>query len=194
MIPCNKPVLKGMDVCRSHKYTALSSGLVGPRIPCSETDCLLFSAYFLKKLCKKHYYKKLYNTNSEFRLRHNAKVKERMANDEYRAKYKNHQAKRYKTNLEWRDKFLKRHYNYCKTSGLQLHRLHRANRRSKLLKATPKWANLDSIKAIYKNCPEGHEVDHIIPLQGKHVSGLHVEYNLQYLTVTENRRKHNKAA
>ncbi len=59
---------------------------------------------------------------------------------------------------------------------------------------TPKWANLEKIKQFYKECPEGYHVDHIIPLKGKNVSGLHVEYNLQYLTVEDNLRKSNKYA
>lgn len=62
----------------------------------------------------------------------------------------------------------------------------------KLFLQTPKWANKDKIKEIYKNRPKGFDVDHIIPLQGKFVSGLHVENNLQYLTVKENRSKYNK--
>ncbi len=53
------------------------------------------------------------------------------------------------------------------------------------------WANLEEISKIYYNCPEGYHVDHIVPLQGKLVSGLHVENNLQYLTAEENIRKHN---
>jgi hypothetical protein len=45
------------------------------------------------------------------------------------------------------------------------------------------------IKDIYLNCPEGHEVDHIIPLSR---GGLHHEDNLQYLLKEDNRRKGNK--
>ena len=67
-----------------------------------------------------------------------------------------------------------------------------SKRRALRLKATPKFANLNKIKEIYKNCPKGYEVDHIIPLQGKNVSGLHIETNLQYLPMRENRVKGNK--
>jgi 5-methylcytosine-specific restriction endonuclease McrA len=67
-----------------------------------------------------------------------------------------------------------------------------AKRRALKLKATPKFANLKKIKQIYKNCPKGYEVDHIIPLNSKLICGLHVEWNLQYLTPTENQRKSNK--
>lgn len=49
----------------------------------------------------------------------------------------------------------------------------------------------DAIREIYEQCPAGHEVDHIVPLQGALVSGLHVPWNLQYLPISENRRKRN---
>ena len=45
------------------------------------------------------------------------------------------------------------------------------------------------MKEIYRNCPPGHEVDHIIPLSK---GGKHHEDNLQYLIAIENRRKGNK--
>lgn len=67
-----------------------------------------------------------------------------------------------------------------------------AKRRAKQLKATPAWANENTIKEIYRNCPPGYHVDHIIPLQGKNVSGLHIAINLQYLPAHENLSKSNK--
>lgn len=54
------------------------------------------------------------------------------------------------------------------------------------------WTDWNEIEQVYKNCPKGMVVDHIIPLQGKNVSGLHVSWNLQYLTPEENNRKHNR--
>ena len=60
------------------------------------------------------------------------------------------------------------------------------------IRQRPKWADLKKIMEIYVNRPEGYHVDHIIPLRGKLVSGLHVESNLQYLPALENMKKHNK--
>ena len=67
-----------------------------------------------------------------------------------------------------------------------------SKRRAAKLNAVPKWADLEAIKKVYEECPEGCHVDHEIPLQGINVCGLHVEYNLQYLTIAENLSKSNK--
>ncbi len=63
--------------------------------------------------------------------------------------------------------------------------------RAMMLQRTPPWADMKAIAVFYDNCPEGYEVDHIVPLQGKKISGLHVLDNLQYLTPTENKMKSN---
>jgi 5-methylcytosine-specific restriction endonuclease McrA len=67
-----------------------------------------------------------------------------------------------------------------------------ATRSASKLKATPSWANLKAIREIYEKCPNGMEVDHIIPIKGKLVCGLHTENNLQYLSKEENSKKRNK--
>ncbi len=67
-------------------------------------------------------------------------------------------------------------------------------RKARVKQATPKWADLKAMYEFYLNCPEGYHVDHIIPLNGKTVSGLHTIENLQYLSAIENLRKSNKIA
>lgn len=59
------------------------------------------------------------------------------------------------------------------------------------LQRIPLWADMEAIEAFYDARPEGHHVDHIIPIQGDDVSGLHVLKNLQYLPVEENLKKGN---
>jgi hypothetical protein len=78
----------------------------------------------------------------------------------------------------------------------------KAKRRASKIKRTPKWLTADhfeQIKMIYLKAKEitqstgiPHHVDHIIPLQGKEVSGLHVPWNLRIIPATENLRKYNK--
>lgn len=74
-----------------------------------------------------------------------------------------------------------------------------ALRRAGKLKATPTWANLSAIEVLYSKAQALsretgvlHHVDHIIPLNGVNVSGLHVEYNLQVITAFDNISKSNR--
>lgn len=61
----------------------------------------------------------------------------------------------------------------------------------RIKRATPKWIDREQVKEVYRTCPEGYEVDHIIPLRGESVCGLHVHENLQHLTAEANRAKTN---
>jgi len=85
---------------------------------------------------------------------------------------------------------------HCKDCCIDTRRVYQksyqAGVRALKLDRTPSWSNPIKIKEIYDNCPEGYHVDHVVPLQGTLVSGLHVEYNLQYLLAEDNLRKNNK--
>jgi 5-methylcytosine-specific restriction endonuclease McrA len=69
-------------------------------------------------------------------------------------------------------------------------------RRKDVKLCTPPWVSKDALLAVYAACPKGREVDHIIPIKGlidgRRVCGLHVPWNLQYLTQTQNRKKKNR--
>ena len=72
-------------------------------------------------------------------------------------------------------------------------------RRSRLLKAMPPWADTRAIRRVYLACAKvtaetgmEHHVDHIVPIAGRNVSGLHVPWNLQILPAKVNRTKSNK--
>lgn len=68
-------------------------------------------------------------------------------------------------------------------------------KRRRLVQATPKWAGLVAIRGIYRAArAAGLEVDHVVPLAGERVCGLHVQNNLQMLTRSENASKGNKHA
>jgi len=68
--------------------------------------------------------------------------------------------------------------------------------------ATPDWLTEEQkqqVESFYehaKDCSvvsgEVYEVDHIVPLQGENISGLHVPWNLQVLPRDVNRAKSNK--
>jgi glucan-binding YG repeat protein len=74
-----------------------------------------------------------------------------------------------------------------------------SRRKARKLQATPAWANADKIAAFYRSADalgmltgDWYHVDHIVPLQGRIVCGLHNEFNLQVLPAAENIAKSNR--
>lgn len=74
-----------------------------------------------------------------------------------------------------------------------------AARRAARISATPPWLSRDhrmKIKAVYLSALKvseetgiPHEVDHIVPLRGRTVCGLHVPWNLRVIPAEINRRR-----
>ena len=75
-------------------------------------------------------------------------------------------------------------------------------RRRRFRQATPKWLTAEQkleIRLKYRLAIElsrrlkiPHAVDHIVPLQGEEVCGLHVPWNMEVITQEENLKKSNK--
>ena len=97
----------------------------------------------------------------------------------------------------------RRHCVYCHTKAKSILRAEyvarvRAQRRAQYrIRLSKMWSR--EIREIYEECSEltfltsiPHHVDHIIPLRGKDVCGLHVPWNLRVIPAQENIAKSNK--
>jgi hypothetical protein len=86
---------------------------------------------------------------------------------------------------------------HARNPGANAHRV--GLRRTRRMQATPPWADLEAIKAIYaraaalkKATGEDWHVDHEIPLQHPLVCGLHVPANLRVIRAAVNLAKGNR--
>lgn len=137
----------------------------------------------------------------------NAKRRENYDPEDRRLSYEKHkdrarvQSRKYYQNTK--DKKLaygKLHYQQNKAKYAEYTR----TRQAKLLQRTPPWlsesqkAELQDFYWLAKDLTavsgQTYHVDHIVPLQGKNVCGLHVPWNLQVLPADINLSKGNRYA
>ena len=105
-------------------------------------------------------------------------------------------------NREWQQANPDKRDSYAKNwQQANLDRVNAISAKSRIAKKQGHalWADHDAISAFYTEAQRltkltgvSHHVDHIIPLQGENVSGLHVETNLQVIPYHENLSKSNK--
>lgn len=187
---CNKPRESSLGTCGNHHKRAQHLGLTPNPVPCITTGCKFFKVYSSSGLC--------INCNARARRKKNPDHFKLMDKRFYQTKRNDPEKwaqqlangrKRYPEYYEKYKPAKKKYYTGIGKSG---YTARTALRRARQIQQTPRWADLDIIKEFYKNCPKGHEVDHIVPLRGKKVRGFHVIDNLQYLPREENRKKGNK--
>ena len=115
-------------------------------------------------------------------------------------RYREYSRKEYYADIDnkrqkWRE-YYKRHPEYMKMRSSISSRKYKAHVR----KATPDWSDISLVDRVYFECYEmnksagftKYHVDHIIPLRGDNVSGLHVPENLRIIEAKENLSKSNK--
>lgn len=129
----------------------------------------------------------------ENRDRINAQARERYAKDPTP-----HLEKRFRMYRIHREKRLSYARQYSKEHRAE-GAAHQMKRKAAKVSATPAWADPDKIVVFYQKAREltqtdgvERHVDHIVPLQGERVCGLHCEDNLQILTAAENLAKNNR--
>lgn len=147
----------------------------------------------LCKICVKEYKKQHYLLNKE---KIDIKTKQ-YHKDNPQANKK--ATENYRRNHPEKNKRIKRAYQ--KNNKGKVNAITRKRQAAKLNR-TPLWLTKEQIKEMeqfYINAQNltqetgiKYAVDHIIPLQGKNISGLHVPWNLRVITAFENTSKGNR--
>jgi len=171
----------GVTKAASGFYVRRRRGKVQLRSDCKE--CAIKAAA--------SYNKKKYNSDAYYRRHQIERLKAlKRDNEEYRKKRakidSRERGKRYASDAEYRQRV-------CE---------YERSKRRKRWQATPPWVTpkmRQTIRAAYSRASEltkatgtVHHVDHIVPIQGDGVCGLHVPWNLRVVTALENLRKGNR--
>ncbi len=153
--------------------------------------------YFTGKPCKNGHVEKRYATGSCMGCLRDISRRRYEKNPEYQKMWaKENPDKRRRAVATWRIRNLEKDMEArraFKKSNPKKQTHDAAMARARKLGAVPPWVDTASIRAIYDACPPGFEVDHIVPLRHERACGLHVPWNLQYLTKVENRAKNKRA-
>jgi hypothetical protein len=195
---------KAQGLTRYYTGKPCLRGHVGDRIVSSES-CYACQTERQQTSGHKTYIKAYHNANSEtivpYRAAYYAANREKLATQQAVYRKSNPEkiaARNAAYNNTNREKIAAQQAVYIKANPAVIAAI-KAQRRAAKLKATPAWADRQTIKKIYDDCAfisrvtgEKHHVDHRYPLQSDWVCGLHVIENLQILTATENLTKGNK--
>lgn len=137
----------------------------------------------------------LKRAKSKYRQSLHGRQKEQEYRDSTKERMQVYSRQHYLDNLDKYKERNRRHYEENRSYYAEkCMRYHAAK-----LRATPDWlteSDLDKMRAIYSEAQRLsketgilHHVDHIHPLRGKTVCGLHCPLNLQILTATDNLSK-----
>lgn len=169
------------------------------RCVCLNTCYLFKRNYKMKELSEEQRIKacerskKHYEKNKQAKIEYQRKWREK--NREYHRKY----SKQW-NNANKEAAKLKLQNWYKNNPGKRTY--HSSLRKKRIAQATPDWLSAEQLIDIcteYEICAwcnevtgEVYHVDHIVPLKGKNVCGLHVAWNLRVIPAKENMSKGNK--
>jgi hypothetical protein len=135
----------------------------------------------------KYYQKNKEDIKSDKREdRKNNPEKYKALDKKYDLRYRDRKRQKYYENWNSRRKVAKRYKERNKHRAAAAASKRRADKNNQ----TPDYANLSLINRIYKNCPKGYHVDHMVPISK---GGLHYESNLCYLPAKINESKNSKS-